>query len=287
MQDELRLTHHPQPDGDTRCYEPEDGTTMTNSQRSAVTVPDKNKRYYELLRRPFGLCGRALAAFLLFLASIPAYAQTDIVYVVDFTDYDRGSVRDWLVGKGFTFKADADNRRKIDLDINQNGLMIEAKKKARALLTNDRADITDVGNIRITWGVERYPEGANYDNGVRNEALMVMVFFGRDRIESGSLLIPDSPFFIGLFLCHEGSVSKAHIGRYFQKGGRYICLDQPKEGELIVSEFDLASAFKQYFDLDAVSAVSGIIVQADTTGLNNDRGSRATIRLIEFLRPTP
>lgn len=44
--------------------------------------------------------------------------------------------------------------------------------------------------------------------GVRNEALMVIVFFGYDKVSCGHLFIPDAPYFIGFFLGKEEKVGK-------------------------------------------------------------------------------
>ena len=130
---------------------------------------------------------------------------------------------------------------------------------------------------------QKDPVGANSDAGVRNEAIMVMVFFGHDKLSSGSFLIPDSPYFIGLFLCGEGAVGTAYTGRYFKKGGRYVCLDKPETGKVITSEFDLKAAFKTYFDADDVPVVSGLALQVDTTGSKGGGKSQASIISIEIM----
>ena len=224
----------------------------------------------------------ALGVLLAVLAA-PAAADPGISYLLDFTDYDEGLAEDWLKAKGFAFKSDADDRRRVNLGVSEQGLMIENKRRARTLLVNERVDVAEFRTVRITWKVDRYPEGANYDAGVRNEALMVMVFFGHEKVSSGSFLIPDSPYFIGMFLCRGGAVGTPYVGRYFQKGGRYVCLDQPGEGQVVTSELDLLEAFKQYFDADDVPVVSGVALQADTTDSEGGGKAMATITKVEFL----
>ena len=55
---------------------------------------------------------------------------------------------------------------------------------------------------------------------MRNEALMVIIFMGDERLTSGSLFIPNSPYFIGLNLCHgDDRVNQPYVGSYFKKGG--------------------------------------------------------------------
>lgn len=213
----------------------------------------------------------------------PAVAGSHVAFHLDFTDYDEGSVESWLKSKGFAFKGDSDDRKKIELDVGDNGFIVEATKRARSLLINERVNVTNYRKVRITWGVDRYPEGANYDAGLRNEAIMLIVFFGHERVSSGSFLIPDSPYFIGLFLCKNGSVDKPYIGKYFQKGGRYICVDKPREGQVITSEYDLIEAYRSVFGADKAPVISGITVETDTTDSKGGGKSRAFISSIEFL----
>ena len=62
-------------------------------------------------------------------------------------------------------------------------------------------DVRDYSRVRIEWGIDAFPSGASYEQGARAEAIMVYIFFGRERHSSGSLLIPDSPYFLALYLC--------------------------------------------------------------------------------------
>jgi len=224
---------------------------------------------------------RFIVALCLAGAVSVATAQ-DVVYHLDFSDYDEGSVEHWLGSKGFTFKGDADDRRKMEYDVVNDGLVLEATRKARALLLNERVNLDRFDKVRITWRVDRYPLGANYDEGKRSEPIMLIVFFGHERVKSGSLLIPDSPYFIGLFPCKEGTPDKAYTGRYFQKSGRYVCVDQPAEGALNTVEFPLAQAYRDIFQIDATPLVSGISLSTDSANSKDGR-SRAIIASVEFL----
>ena len=214
-----------------------------------------------------------------------ATANTDpaVTYLFDFTDFKNGSIEEWLEGKGFIFKLDAEDRQKIDLGVAARGLVLEAKTKAHGLLVAERIDLEDYRKIRITWGVNQYPEGADYEAGIRNEPIMVMVFYGHDKVSSGSFLIPDMPYFVGLFLCDKGKVNRSYTGEYFREGGRYVCLDQPEPGTMVTSTFDLHEAFRTYFGEDEVPLISGIALQVDTTSSKNGGTSSAVIAAVEFL----
>jgi hypothetical protein len=137
--------------------------------------------------------------------------------------------------------------------------------------------------VRIEWGILDYPTDASYEKQINNEALMVFVFFGYDKISSGHFLIPNSPYFVGLFLGRDDEVNKPYTGRYFKKSGRFVCLGNPAPNETVVSEFDLVETFKTCFEKDDVPVISGIGLGTDTSGSGNNGRASAFIKRIEFL----
>lgn len=95
--------------------------------------------------------------------------------------------------------------------------------------------------------------------------------------------IPNAPYFIGFFLGKDEKVGKGYVGRYFQKGGRYVCLGNPEPGEMVVSEYDLVSAFKRKYEKDEVPVISGIALAIDTTRSSGGGKAAAVIKSIEFM----
>jgi hypothetical protein len=209
-------------------------------------------------------------------------ADPGIVYAVDFKGYKSGSVLEWLHRKNFVAKQDADNKSKIALSIEDQALVLEAKKRALGLLVNE-TDIPGARRIRIEWEVGAFPQGVSYDKGIRSEPIMVYTFFGTEKISSGSMLVPDSPYFIGLFLCEAGRTDHPYTGRYFKAGGRYVCANVVKAGERIVTEFDLDEAAKDYFKLGAMPTISGFAIGIDTDNAKGSATAKSYIRKIEYL----
>ena len=222
------------------------------------------------------------------LAAWPLSANGEkLVHVVRFTDYEQGPIDDWLRGKGFTFEQDAKRRDRIDFDVGENGLVLQAKRRAFGILPNESVNVPAFTSIEIDWAVSQFPAGASYEQGVRNEALMVIVFMGDERQPSGSMFIPDSPHFIGLFLCNgDDRLEHPYVGSYFKKGGRYVCTGKPAEGETVTSRFDLLGAYRAYFDTerDDDPAVSGLALALDTKKADGDGKASASIREIRFFR---
>lgn len=180
-------------------------------------------------------------------------------FIIEFSDYTGVSVEHWLRAKGFKFEKDARDRRLLQLSVANDALILEAKGRLRGVLLNDTVDLERVATIRIEWGIIQHPQDLSYARKVNNEALMLYVFFGRERIPSGHILIPDCPYFIGLFLCDDEQMNFPYMGRYFHTGGRFVCLGKPKPNETIVSEFDLDAAFRSYFGKDNTPGVTGSV----------------------------
>ncbi len=229
-----------------------------------------------------------LSLFLALSLAAPLRANDDkLVKVLRFTDYEDGSIEDWLEGKGFQFERDARKRNYVDLEVDDRGLVIEAKRRAFGILPNESVNLPDFSYIEIDWGVDKFAEGASYEQGVRNEALMVMVFLGDERKPSGSMFIPDSPYFVGLYICHgDDRIGHPYLGRYFKKGGRFVCGDQPAAGEMVTTRFDLLGAYHSYFDKerDDNPGISGLALALDTKGAGDKGRSSAFIREIRFYR---
>lgn len=234
-------------------------------------------------------CFLLLATFFIFgLNALPAWSAGDrLVHVVRFSDYKKGPVEDWLQGKGFKLERDAERQDKIDLGVDKNGLHLEIKARALGLMPNESVNVPDFTHVEIDWGINKFPAGASYEKGKRNEALMVVIFLGDERQASGSMFIPDSPYFVGLFLCHGNDrLNHPYIGAYFKKGGRYVCLGRPKTGKLVTSRFELLKAYRSYFDKegDDDPAVSGIALTVDTQKAKKGGKADAFIREIRFYR---
>ena len=204
-------------------------------------------------------------------------------FVLDFSGYTGGSVDAWLRARHFTFEKDARNRRLLQLSVANDTLTLEAKGHLSGFLLNDAVNVEKITRIRINWGVIQYPVDVSYHRKVNNEALMLYVFFGTEKISSGHVLIPNSPYFIGLFLCQDEQIDFPYKGRYFHTSGCFVCLGKPKPNETIVSEFDLDTAFKRYFDKNRTPGITGIGFGVDTSKAGKGGAAAAFIKSIELI----
>jgi hypothetical protein len=213
----------------------------------------------------------------------PSAGARRVVYRIDFSGYAGGSVEEWLESKGFKFKEAANDRNALELSINEGALILEAKKQLHGFIYNDSLHIENFSKVRIEWGIIKYPEGASYELRIHNEALMIYISFGEEKISSGSIILPNVPYFIGLFLCKNDQLNKPYIGTYYQTGGRFVCLGHPQPNKTIVSEFDLVTAFRTYYEKSEVPPISGINFGVDTSDTGDGGKAAAYVKTIEFL----
>jgi len=207
----------------------------------------------------------------------------EVVWRTYFSDYVGGSIEEWLQAKGFTLEQGAEDPELLALSIHEGALRLEAKAPMKGFLVNRDVQLEKASRVRIHWGMIKYPEHASYERRVNNEALMLYIFFGQDKVDSGNLLVPALPYFIGLFLGHEEPLNTPYKGRYFHEGGRFVCIGNPLPHETVISEFDLNSAFRTYFRKDDVPEISGITLGVDTFRSGDSGKAAAYIYSIEFL----
>ncbi|UCF95458.1 MAG: hypothetical protein JSW39_15360 [Desulfobacterales bacterium] len=134
---------------------------------------------------------RIKAYLLIFLLTLisnvhPSYSEGDndkaggkdsfqkVNFMIDFTDYEDGSVEEWLQAKGFRFERDARDRKKLDLEVGEEGLILDVKQPMLGIIVNEGVDLEEFTSIRLEWGVFKYPEGVSYEQGIRNEPLLMV-----------------------------------------------------------------------------------------------------------------
>ena len=136
--------------------------------------------------------------------------------------------------------------------------------------------------MRVEWGVTKFPAGIVWKKDFYRDALMLIITFGDKKIDSGSFIIPNLPYFIGIYLAESGEKDKAYTGTYYHKGGRYYCMPcEPAEGKTLVTEFELADRFQNLFNEKMIPPVTAIAIETDTRDLKDS--GEAFIRKIEFL----
>ena len=96
-------------------------------------------------------------------ATVGAAESPTRPFTIDFSGYTGGSVEKWLVTRGFNFEKDAKNRTLLRLSITNQILEFTANAHLNGFIFNDSLNLDNVGRVRITWGVKRYPQEASYE----------------------------------------------------------------------------------------------------------------------------
>lgn len=219
----------------------------------------------------------ALICFLL-LAFIPQFVSAEVLYSIDFTQVRDGKAEQWIKDNDFSYELDADE---LDLYFKNGALVISNREEVNGLIGKE-VQIENAKRLRIEWGVNKYPKGADWENELYRDAVMIILSFGKEKISSGSFIIPNMPYFIGYFLSEKEKEGKAYTGSYFKKGGRYYCIPCGVETKkTVITEVNFDAQFKEQFKKSTVPAITAIAIESDARDM--DGGSEAFIRKIEFL----
>lgn len=210
-------------------------------------------------------------------------AQGELLHTIDFTGHEDGPAAEWLEEQGFTFRLDAEDLHPRF----ENDRLVLQTNGAEGGLFEKSVDVPDATRIRIHWGVEQYPQGASWADGVNAVPIAVMTSFGEQEIRSGSVFVPNAPYFIGLFLGENERTDRAYVGKYYQDGGRYFCTPcGAPTGETIVTDFDLGQAFREQFP-DVTQSPESVLPPVSRFGFqmntNGTRGGAAAfLKRIEY-----
>jgi len=226
-----------------------------------LLLPDRKKFCCFLFFLFFSPLPAATSVF----ARYPAGNET-VLLSLDFTTIGPNA-RQWLKRHGFILKKDMANDSFIRLaGSKEQGLLISVEQSAFGLAVRRDLDLRDVGRVEVQWGVTRYPKGADWQRGVHREPLMVTLFFGPE-VAADHFYLPDSPFFIGLFLCQDGSRNSPYIGKSYRQTGRYYCFDDAGKNLSSTGIINIAAAYRKWFATDVVPPLTGIGIEVDTSDL--------------------
>ena len=223
---------------------------------------------------PFLLCWLTL----LLASATMVGAASRVLHRVDFSTQPDGDAVAWLKRHGFEFHLRA---HALAPRFERGRLVLETATETAGGFVQT-LNVPHVRRLRVRWGVDRYPQGADWTKGVYRVPIAVMVSFGEDKIASGSLFIPNAPYFLSVFLGEHEQEGRAYTARYYKKGGRYFC--QPcgvPPGQTVVTEFDLETNFIEQFQQRVLPSVSSVSFQMNTTDTTG--GARAFLINIELL----
>jgi hypothetical protein len=219
---------------------------------------------------------------ILFVCHIPMLDAGDVVYAFDFTTQESGNAIPWLKQQGFQFKLGLEA---LQPKFEDGALVLRTERPEAGLLGYifpKGKELPGVQRLRIMWGVSRFPEGADWERGINRTAIAVMVSFGHERISSGLPFgLFAAPYFISPFMGAKELEGKIYTGRFWKKGGRYICIKSTNPGEDVITDLNVDQLFKKLFGKTLTPPVTAIGIQMNTKGTEGK--AAAFIKKIEFL----
>ena len=216
---------------------------------------------------------------ILFALLVPfvLYAHSQLLYRIDFGKFPNGEALEILKKEGFDFYLDAK-----DLHLRFQNARLELwtdSKKAGLFGIVLKKSLANATKVKIVWGVERFPQGANWERGKNRLALGAIIVLGTKEFPSGvpRLFAPPAPYFIAPFIGEKEKVGKKYLGKLYKKGGRYYCVSNEKG--LVSTELDLVKTFAENFK-EKLPPVTAFGFQMNTKGTSG--GAKAFIKSISF-----
>ena len=216
----------------------------------------------------------------LFLSTLFSFAGGKVLYSLDFTKQKDGDAKTWLRSKGFKLMLDADE---LSMKFKSGKLVISTSgEKAGMIGLKLPADryLKNAGSVRIIWGVDKFPKGANWAGGNNRLAIGALIVLGSKKLSSGLPLgINAVPPFFGPFIGQKERVGGRYLGALYKEGGRYYCVSNKNGGSIVTTNFNLSQKYRKEFNkpVPPVTAFAFQMNTKDTSG-----GAQAFIKSITF-----
>ena len=209
------------------------------------------------------------------LLSILLFAEGKVLYSFDFSKQPSGNAEKILKPKGFEFLLDAD---KLDMKLRNGRIEFSTEGQYAGIFgVRFKKPLENVGSVVIEWGVEKFPQGANWEQGSNRLAVGALIALGTEKFSSGVPFAQKAPYFFGPFIGEHEKVGKRYLGKLYKKSGRYYCVSNQKG--LVTTRFDIDGKFKQEFGKTTPPLVAyGFQMNTkNTTG-----GAKAFVKKITF-----
>jgi hypothetical protein len=215
--------------------------------------------------------------FLLYIIALTMmiFAEGKVLYSFDFGKTASDDAVKSLKSKGFEFHLDTD---KFKLSSNSGRLNISTDNDAAILFGRRfKKPLENVGSVVIEWGVDKFPQGADWGRGKNRLALGAVIVLGTKKFYSGVPFAPSAPYFFGPFVGEKEQAGKKYLGKLYRKSGRYYCVSNSRG--LITTRFDIDGKFHSEFG-GSTPPVSAFAFQMNTK--NTEGGAKAFVKKITF-----
>jgi len=216
---------------------------------------------------------RSILFFLLFSPLL--FSSENVLYSIDFGKLPKGEIHHVLKSKGFEFLLDMD---KLNMRLSKGRLYFSTEGEYAGIFgIHFKHPVKNVGSVVIEWGVEKFPQGADWEKGNNCLAIGALIALGTEKFSSGVPFAKKAPYFFGPFIGEKEKVGKRYLGKLYKKSGRYYCVSNKKG--LIRTTFDIDGKFRQEFG-KATPPMTAYGFQMNTK--NTQGGAIAFVKKITF-----
>ena len=217
--------------------------------------------------------------FLSFFVSSFSFAGGKVLYTLDFTTQKDGDAKGWLKSKGIKFVLDAEA---LSMKFSGGKLVVQTSGEKAGMFGikfPSGKQLNNIGSVKIEWGVNKFPQGANWENDNNRLAIGALFVLGREKFSSGLPFgINPAPYFLCPFIGQKEKVGQRYLGALYKEGGRYYCVAN-KKGSTVVTHFNIAQKFQQEFK-KSVPPLTAFAFQMNTEDTSG--GAQAFIKRITF-----
>ena len=215
---------------------------------------------------------------LIFISSL-LIGNPKVLHTIDFTKQKDGDATAWLAHQKYEFLLDM---KKFSMKFQKGALVIETNKNQAGMLgmkfTKGKY-LENIGSVVIEWGVDRFPQGANWANNNNRLAIGAIFVLGTETFSSGRPLLAQSvPYFLAPFIGQKEQVGKSYLGLLYKEAGRYYCVSNKRE-TTVKTRFNIHEKFKQEFK-KKTPPLTAFAIQMNTK--NTTGGAKAFIKKIIF-----
>jgi len=217
--------------------------------------------------------------FLVLLMTLFSVASGKVLYSLDFTKQKDGDAKAWLKSKGILFKLDTND---LSMKFRDGGLVISTDREKTGLFGIEFSKnnyLQNIGSVKIVWGVNRFPQGADWANGNNRLAIGALIVLGTEKLSSGLPMgVKAAPYFFGPFIGEKERAGGRYLGALYKEGGRYYCVST-NSGKTVITNFNIDQKFQQEFK-KPTPPVTAFAFQMNTK--NTKGGAEAFIKSITF-----
>jgi len=222
---------------------------------------------------------KKIVIFLL-LASAFSFAGGKVLYSLDFSKHKDGDAKAWLRSKGFKFMLDASA---LSMKFSGGKLVISTSGEKAGMIgikLPAGRSLKNIGSVKIVWGVDKFPKGANWAAGNNRLAIGALLTLGTKKLSSGLPFgINAAPAFLGPFIGQKEHVGKRYLGALYKEGGSYYCVSNKNGGATVTTNFNIDQKYQQAFK-KATPPLTAFAFQMNTKDTSG--GAQAFIKSITF-----